>query len=82
MTTLAFMLELWSLRRGSDGLQAIGDAAQPPPPSARCCAGLLHADWGCLCSYKNSKLLPQLGIDVNLIMQLPTKCNVPHPAHC
>ncbi|KAK4431216.1 putative lipid-transfer protein DIR1 [Sesamum alatum] len=54
----------------------------PPPPSARCCSGLLHADWRCLCSYRNSKLLPALGIDVNLAMQLPVKCKVPHPPHC
>ncbi|KAL2227600.1 UNVERIFIED_CONTAM: putative lipid-transfer protein DIR1 [Sesamum indicum] len=53
----------------------------PRPPSARCCASLLHADWGCLCSYRNSNLLP-VGIDVHLAMQLPIKCNVPHPSYC
>ncbi|KAI3463241.1 hypothetical protein Pfo_019904, partial [Paulownia fortunei] len=54
---------------------------RPPPPSARCCSALSHADIRCLCSYKNSKLLPSLGIDPNLAMQLPDKCKLPHPAH-
>ncbi|KAK4410488.1 UNVERIFIED_CONTAM: hypothetical protein Scaly_0146500 [Sesamum calycinum] len=54
----------------------------PPPPSGRCCSALAHADIRCLCTYKNSKLLPSLGIDPNLAIQLPDKCKLPHPAHC
>ncbi|XP_019193273.1 PREDICTED: putative lipid-transfer protein DIR1 [Ipomoea nil] len=55
---------------------------KPPPPSPNCCSALGHADMRCLCSFKNSKLLPSLGIDPNLAMQLPEKCKLPHPAHC
>ena len=54
----------------------------PPPPTSSCCAALSHADMRCLCSYKNSKLLPSLGIDPNLAMKLPTTCKLPHPAKC
>lgn len=54
----------------------------PTPPSARCCSALSRADIRCLCSYKNSKLLPSLGIDPNIASQLPEKCKLPHPAHC
>lgn len=55
---------------------------RPPPPSAKCCSGMTHADFRCLCSYKNSKLLRSLGIDPNLAVQLPDKCKLPHPFHC
>uniref|UniRef100_A0A5B7C7D7 Putative lipid-transfer protein DIR1 n=1 Tax=Davidia involucrata TaxID=16924 RepID=A0A5B7C7D7_DAVIN len=54
----------------------------PTPPSAACCSALSHADMPCFCSYRKSKLLPSLGIDPNLAMQLPDKCKLPHPAHC
>lgn len=57
-------------------------APNPSPPSANCCSVLSHADLQCLCSYKNSNLLPSLGIDPNLAMQLPQKCKLPHPANC
>ncbi|KAL1538141.1 hypothetical protein AAHA92_26918 [Salvia divinorum] len=57
-------------------------APDPPPPSAACCSALSHADMKCLCSYKNSKVLPSLGIDPNLAMQLPQKCKIPHPPKC
>ncbi|XP_022853203.1 putative lipid-transfer protein DIR1 [Olea europaea var. sylvestris] len=67
------------------GLMACKPAATPPtppPPSSACCSALSHADLRCLCSYKNSKLLPSLGVDPNLAMQLPAKCKLPHPAKC
>ncbi|OWM87977.1 putative lipid-transfer protein DIR1 [Punica granatum] len=67
------------------GLMACKPAAtppNPPPPTAACCTALSHANMGCLCSYKNSKLLPSLGVDPNLAMQLPDKCHLPHPARC
>ncbi|KAK9932725.1 hypothetical protein M0R45_019949 [Rubus argutus] len=54
----------------------------PARPTQTCCSVLSHADLGCLCSYKNSNLLPSLGIDPNLAMQLPAKCKLPHPANC
>ncbi|KAK6941944.1 Bifunctional inhibitor/plant lipid transfer protein/seed storage helical domain [Dillenia turbinata] len=43
----------------------------PTPPTPACCASLSHADLKCFCSYRNSKLLPALGIDPNLAMKLP-----------
>ena len=67
------------------GLMACKSAVTPPhpaPPSGDCCSALSHADMRCLCSYRNSQLLPSLGIDPNLAMQLPAKCKLPHPAHC
>ncbi|BFG15629.1 hypothetical protein Pyn_27007 [Prunus yedoensis var. nudiflora] len=57
-------------------------APNPAPPTTACCSALSHADMGCLCSYKNSNLLPSLGIDPNLALQLPAKCRLPHPANC
>src|SRR3989442_4529514 len=54
----------------------------PPPPTSGCCSVVSHADLKCLCSYKNSNLLPSLGIDPNLAMKLPEKCKLPHPASC
>ncbi|XP_040999657.1 putative lipid-transfer protein DIR1 [Juglans microcarpa x Juglans regia] len=54
----------------------------PTAPSASCCSALSHADLRCLCSYRNSNLLPSLGIDPNLAMQLPGKCKLPNAAHC
>lgn len=57
-------------------------APNPTPPSASCCSVLSHADLSCLCSYKNSNVLPSLGIDPKLAMQLPAKCKLPHPANC
>lgn len=69
----------------SKGLMACKPAATPPnpsPPTAECCTALSHANMGCLCSYRNSTVLPSLGIDPKLAMQIPSKCNLPHPAHC
>ncbi|KAL6185537.1 hypothetical protein ACLB2K_041669 [Fragaria x ananassa] len=54
----------------------------PARPTQACCSALSHADLGCLCSYRNSNLLPSLGIDPKLAMQLPGKCKLPHPANC
>ncbi|KAK4748972.1 hypothetical protein SAY87_026421 [Trapa incisa] len=54
----------------------------PPPPTANCCSALSQADMGCLCSYKNSNILPSLEIDPNLAMQIPTKFNLPQSASC
>ncbi|KAG5520714.1 hypothetical protein RHGRI_033334 [Rhododendron griersonianum] len=35
----------------------------PPPPTAKCCEVISRADLRCLCSHKNSKFLPVLGVD-------------------
>ncbi|CAL9085909.1 unnamed protein product [Musa textilis] len=51
-------------------------------PSEACCAALKQADLPCLCSYKNSDLLPYLGIDPKQAMQLPVKCNIAPPQPC
>lgn len=68
-----------------EGLMACKPAAtppNPPPPTTTCCSALSHADMVCLCSYRNSKVLPSLGVDPNLAMQLLDKCDLPHPARC
>ncbi|KAG1330849.1 Type 6 nonspecific lipid transfer protein LTP602 [Cocos nucifera] len=51
-------------------------------PADACCTALAHADLPCLCAYKNSGMLPYLGINASLAMQLPAKCSVPAPAQC
>ncbi|MBA0840913.1 hypothetical protein Goarm_003450, partial [Gossypium armourianum] len=68
----------------ASGLMACKPAVtppNPPPPTSTCCSALSHANMRCLCSYKNSKLLPSLGIDPNLAMKLPSLCKLPHPAN-
>lgn len=51
------------------------------PPTA-CCDGLSKADFGCLCNYKHSLLLPSLGIDPDLALALPAKCSLPNTPSC
>ncbi|GLT47149.1 hypothetical protein SLA2020_208630 [Shorea laevis] len=66
-------------------LMACRPAVTPPnpaAPTATCCSVLTKANLSCLCSYKNSKLLPQLGIDPNLAVQLPAKCKLPNAPTC
>ncbi|KAL2326701.1 hypothetical protein Fmac_025759 [Flemingia macrophylla] len=68
-----------------DDLLKCKPAATPPnptPPSKECCEALSHADLSCLCTYKNSPLLPLYGIDPDLAVQLPAKCNIPNPPQC
>ncbi|KAI8526936.1 hypothetical protein RHMOL_Rhmol12G0037500 [Rhododendron molle] len=55
---------------------------KPTPPSAACCTVIKNADLKCLCSYKNSSLLPSLGIDPKLALQLPSKCNISNAPKC
>ncbi|XP_059280672.1 putative lipid-transfer protein DIR1 [Lycium ferocissimum] len=57
---------------------------QPNPvePSTSCCEALSSADLQCLCSYRNSLLLPSLGIDPELALALPAKCNLTSPPSC
>ncbi|XP_059644073.1 putative lipid-transfer protein DIR1 [Cornus florida] len=54
-----------------------------PAPTPACCSALSKADMQCLCSFKSSSLLPTLGVDPDLAMQLPAKCNlVQSVIHC
>lgn len=68
-----------------DGLTACKPAVtqpNPPDPTSDCCKALSGADLTCLCSYKNSPILPSLGIDPGLAMGLPIKCNLKPPSGC
>lgn len=68
-----------------DGLLACKPSVTKPnpvDPSADCCKALSGADLDCLCSYRNSMVLPALGIDPELAMGLPAKCGLPTPAGC
>ncbi|KAJ6729007.1 LIPID BINDING PROTEIN-RELATED [Salix viminalis] len=66
-----------------EGLTACKPSVTKPdpvdPPSADCCKAVSGANFTCLCSYKNSSLLPYLGIDPDLAMALPSKCNLSIP---
>ncbi|KAL8531103.1 hypothetical protein ACS0TY_007930 [Phlomoides rotata] len=67
-----------------DGLRACKPSVTQPnpvPPTPECCNAISGADMKCLCSYKNSFVLPSLGIDPDLALALPAKCNLP-PAPC
>ncbi|KAJ8899297.1 hypothetical protein K2173_018271 [Erythroxylum novogranatense] len=69
-----------------DGLTACKPSVTTPnpvdPPSADCCQALSTADLTCLCSYRNSMMLPSLGIDPVLAVGLPAKCNLTPPPNC
>lgn len=68
-----------------DGFAACKPSVTPPDPvapSPECCDAITGADLKCLCSYKNSFMLPSLGIDPDLALALPAKCNVPSPPEC
>ncbi|PKU80582.1 putative lipid-transfer protein DIR1 [Dendrobium catenatum] len=90
MLVAAEAADSWKIcNMNKDGLTACqpaisGSSAQKPvpDPSETCCAALSHADLNCLCGYKNSGLLQYFGINPDLAMQLPVKCNVPAPVKC
>ncbi|MED6161518.1 hypothetical protein PIB30_061511 [Stylosanthes scabra] len=68
-----------------DGLMACKPSVtQPNPtdPTTECCNAVSAADLQCLCSYKNSVQLPFLGIDPDLAIALPAKCNLKTPVGC
>ncbi|XP_020523464.1 uncharacterized protein LOC18434949 isoform X2 [Amborella trichopoda] len=74
-------------RMSQDGFKACqpsvsGSSPAPTNPSKVCCKALASADLGCLCSYRHSLLLPSFGIDPDLAMQLPAKCNLTTPPQC
>ncbi|XP_058093522.1 putative lipid-transfer protein DIR1 [Magnolia sinica] len=56
--------------------------SEPSDPTEACCTALSKADLTCLCGYKESPVLPMLGIKPELAMQLPSKCNLTPPAQC
>ncbi|PON84929.1 Bifunctional inhibitor/plant lipid transfer protein/seed storage helical domain containing protein [Trema orientale] len=51
-------------------------------PSATCCSAIATADIPCLCYFKGSALLSFYGVDPELAMQLPAKCNLGQSVHC
>ncbi|ERN06753.1 hypothetical protein AMTR_s00005p00101720 [Amborella trichopoda] len=59
-----------------------GSAPAPTNPSKACCKAIGSADLGCLCSYRHSLLLHSLGINPDLALQLPAKCNLRTPPQC
>ena len=70
-----------------DGLNSCRPAVRrnhPAPLTKRCCDALRGANLVCFCNYlNNSFLLRILGVDRNLAMQLPARCNIPtHGARC
>ncbi|KAG6512437.1 putative lipid-transfer protein DIR1 [Zingiber officinale] len=67
---------------GADACKPSVTQPNPTPPSAACCKALEAADLKCFCSYKNSPLLPKLGIDPDLAAKLPAKCNLSTPDNC
>ena len=67
---------------GFDACKPSVSGPNPTEPSQECCSALAGADLDCLCSYKNSVLLPSLGIDPDLAMQLPEKCGLTPPQDC
>lgn len=72
-------------KMSDDGLTACKPSVTKPNPvnpSTNCCKALSTADLGCLCSYKNSPVLPTLGINSDLAMGLPAKCGITPPANC
>ncbi|GJQ98855.1 putative lipid-transfer protein DIR1 [Tanacetum coccineum] len=65
-----------------DGLMACKPSVtkpDPADPSPECCKAISSADLKCLCSYRDSSVLPSLGIDPILAVALPVKCNLPAP---
>ncbi|KAF9606067.1 hypothetical protein IFM89_023090 [Coptis chinensis] len=54
----------------------------PVDPTSDCCTALTKANLTCLCSYKNSMVLPLYGIDPDLAMKLPEKCSLTPPTTC
>ncbi|KAI4370256.1 hypothetical protein MLD38_018623 [Melastoma candidum] len=51
---------------------------QPSPaePTKVCCSGLKQGNVTCLCGYKEASFLKDFKIDAELVLKLPTKCNI------
>lgn len=69
-------------KEGFKSCEASVSGQNPVPPSAACCSALSKADMQCLCLFKNSRLLPFYGIDPNVALLLPAKCNLAQSFHC
>ncbi|KAJ0988956.1 hypothetical protein J5N97_007312 [Dioscorea zingiberensis] len=85
MISVVVMADEGICNMSKDGLDSCKPAASgstPTEPSQECCEALADADLQCLCSYKNSVWLPVYGIDPDLAMQLPEKCNLKLPQDC
>ncbi|XP_010482097.1 PREDICTED: putative lipid-transfer protein DIR1 [Camelina sativa] len=54
----------------------------PTSPSQLCCTALQHADFACLCGYKNSPWLGSFGVDPELASGLPKECGIPNAPTC
>ncbi|KZV18508.1 hypothetical protein F511_10258 [Dorcoceras hygrometricum] len=68
-----------------EGMSACRPSVTPPnpvTPSPECCDAASGADFKCLCSYRNSFMLPSLGIDPDLVLALPAKCGLSAPDTC
>ncbi|XP_058206036.1 putative lipid-transfer protein DIR1 [Rhododendron vialii] len=76
-------LELCNMNE--DGLTACKPSVTTPnpvDPTPPCCEALSAANLTCLCGYRHSFVLPSLGIDPDLAMALPAKCNLTPPPNC
>ncbi|KAG7605363.1 putative lipid-transfer protein DIR1 [Arabidopsis thaliana] len=54
----------------------------PTSPSLLCCNALKHADYTCLCGYKNSPWLGSFGVDPKLASSLPKECDLTNAPAC
>lgn len=54
----------------------------PTSPSEICCNALQHADFSCLCGYKNSPWLGSFGVDPKLASGLPKECGLANAPTC
>lgn len=66
-------------QEGLDACKPSVATQNPVDPTPDCCKAVGGADMECLCSYRDSSMLPYLGIDPALAIGLPAKCNLPAP---
>ena len=62
--------------------KAAASGRRSPNPSRKCCRVLKRANLPCLCTYRDSRELPLLGIDPRLAVRLPAKCGLATPVGC
>ncbi|GLT64809.1 hypothetical protein SLA2020_372790 [Shorea laevis] len=67
---------------GQDACKPSVKKSNPVDPSPACCDALKGADLNCLCSYKDSFLLPTFGIDPKQAIAAPPKCGLTNPPNC
>ncbi|QCE05669.1 hypothetical protein DEO72_LG9g674 [Vigna unguiculata] len=68
----------------SDLMKCLPAVTPPSPsePSKDCCSVINIVDLKCLCGFKSSPLLPALGIDPKLALELPAKCKIGKTIPC